>query len=221
MSSHLIFDLDKLHERAEEVNPLSASKTIADLKAKLKKYKEIIALSAPQIGVNERVIAIRFNDDVIKIYVNPVILKSDGLHLVREKDISIPEKEYICPRPSKIYVRYQCEDAKPEENILKDSVAEIFDRMQNYLDGITLDDIGLEIIPEFDQASEEEQQEIIDMYLKSLKHREELLQENINEDKDAKELQDAIKFMKEVDEGKIQLEDKSILIQHDSNGEDI
>ena len=62
-----------------------------------------------------------------------MVLKSEGLHLVRERDISIPDQEFICPRPNKILVRYQTETAKPEENILKDSVAEVFDRMMNYL----------------------------------------------------------------------------------------
>lgn len=221
MASHLVFDLDKLHERVDEVNPINAQKTVSELRVKLKKYPDLIALSAPQIGIAERVIAIKFNNNVIKEYINPVVLKSDGLHLVREKDISIAEKEFIIPRPNKLYIRYQTEYAKPEENILKDSVAEIFDRMMNYLDGITMDDIGLEVLPEFDEATDEEKQEIIDMYLKSLKDREELLQDNINEDKDAKELQDAIKFMAAVEEGKVELADKSILIQHDKDAENI
>lgn len=221
MSSHLIFDLDKLHERADEVNPIDAQKTANELKVKLKKYPELFALSAPQIGINERVIAIKFNNNIIKIYINPVILKSAGLHLVRERDISVPEREFITPRPNKIHIRYQTEEAKPEENILKDSVAEIFDRMVNYLDGITIADIGLEVLEGFDEAEEDEKEAIIKLYIESLKKRAVLLQENINEDKDAKELQDAIRFMAEVEEGKVKLEDKSILIQHNKDATDV
>jgi peptide deformylase len=208
MAEHLIFDLDKLRERAEEVNPIDAKRVSNALKAKLKKYPDIICLCGPQIGVNERVICIRFNDDVIKTFINPMITKAEGLHLVREKDISIPEKEFISPRPNKIIVRYQTEDAIPEENILEGPVAEVFDRMQKYLDGVTPEDFGLEVIEGFDEATEEEREQVISMYLESLKTRAKILNDNINEDKDAKELMDAIKFMEAVDEGKVTLVDR-------------
>ena len=211
MGKHLVFDLDKLREYCDEVNPLDAKQTIQDLKSKLKKYKDLYALSAPQIGINERVICIKFNDGVIKEYINPMVLKSEGLHLVRERDISIPDQEFISPRPNKILVRYQTCDAKPEENILKDSVAEVFDRMMHYLQGVTLEDYGLPVLDGFDDLSSDEQQEIISMYLESLKKREVLLNDNIENDPDAKELRDAIKFMEAVDKGEVTLEDPSLL----------
>ena len=205
MSSHLVFDVEQLHERCDEVNPIDANQTVLDLTAKLKKYKDIFALAAPQIGKKERVICIKYNDGIIKEYINPMVLKSGGTHLVREKDISIAEKEFIAPRPNKMLVRYQTKEAKPEENILKGAVAETFDRMMHYLEGITLEDIGLEIDEDFDKASDEERNEIIKLYIESLKKREEILQDNIDNDKDAKELQDAIKFMEAVDRGEVHL----------------
>lgn len=205
MPAHLIFDLDKLHERADEVNPLDAKGTCLSLKAKLTKYKEIIALCGPQIGVSERVIAIKFNNNVIKFFINPKILESTGLHLVREKDITIAEKEFICLRPNKILVEYQTEEAKPEQNYLEGPVAEIFDRMQNYLDGITMEDWGLEVLEGFDECDQEEKDAIINLYLESLKKRQALLDENIENDKDAKELKDAIRFMEAVDKGEVTL----------------
>lgn len=208
-SSHLIFDIEQLHERCDEVNPIDANITIGELTAKLKKYKELYALSAPQIGKKERVICIKYNDGVIKEYINPMILKSEGTHFTKERDISIAEKEFIVPRPNKILVRYQLKNAKPEENILKDAVAETFDRMMNYLEGITLEDIGLEIDENFNKASKEEQEEILNLYVESLKRREEILQDNIDNDKDAKELQNAIKFMEAVDRGDVKLDTSS------------
>lgn len=214
MSSHLVFDVEQLHDRCDEVNPIDATQTVLDLTAKLKKYKDISALAAPQIGKKERVVCIKYNDGIIKEYINPMVLKSEGIHLVRERDISIAEKEFIAPRPNKMLVRYQTKDARPEENILKDAVAETFDRMMNYLEGITLEDIGLEVDEEFDKASEEDRTAIINMYVESLKRREEILQDNINDDKDAKELQDAIRFMEAVDRGEVQF-DRSESIQKD------
>jgi peptide deformylase len=212
MSAHLEFNLNNLHERCEEVNPLDAKSTVLSLTAKLKKYEDIYALSAPQIGIKQRVVCIKYKDGIIKEYINPVPLKAEEFHFVREKDISIPEKEFIAARPTKITLRYQSVDAKPEENILKGAVAEVFDRMMMYLDGVTLDEFGLEVDEEFDDASKEDKDKILDMYIKSLKNRESILNDNIEHDEDAKELKDAIRFMEAVDKGEVTLGDPSLLI---------
>ena len=208
--SHIIFDLDQLHDRCEEVNPIDAQATVKELVAKLKKYPDLYALSAPQIGIKERVICLKFNDGVIKEYINPVPLKAEKLHLVRERDISIADKEFITPRPGKLFVQYLTQDARPEENKFEGVVAEVFDRMVNYLDGITPVDFGLEVLPEFDEASKDEQQQVIDMYLNSLKQKAEQLEKDIKQDKEASELLDAIRFMAAVDSGRVQLVDKPV-----------
>lgn len=208
MANHLIFDLDELRERVDEVNPIDAQETVRALTAKLKKYDSLYALCAPQIGIKERVIVFKYNKGKLyKEYINPRIFKAEDYHLVREKDISSPEKEFISPRPGKIFIEYQTQDAKPETNVLKDNAAEVFDRMMHYLDGITLEDYGLEVIKGFDDAPEEDRQEVIDMYLKSLKIREEELNKEIEQDEDAKRLKSAIDFMAAAEEGKIQFED--------------
>lgn len=208
---NFVFDLDKLKDRADEVNPIDAQETVEEIIIKLKKHKILYALCAPQLGVKERVIVFKYKDSkkkaVYKEYINPKIVKSEKYHLVREKDISIPEKEFISPRPQKVFIEYQTKEAVPETNVLKGNSAEIFDRMVQYLDGITLEDYGLEIIPEFDEASDEEKQEVIDAYLKSFKTREDTLKKEIEEDEEAKRLANAIKFMSEVEEGKIELMD--------------
>lgn len=211
MSEHLIFDIHELHKLADEVNPIDAQSTVKALKAKLNKYPDLYALSAPQIGINQKVICVKYSDGVIKEYINPVPLESSGYHLVREKDVCFPDKEYIAPRPDKILVRYQLESAKPEQNILKGVVAEVFDRMLNYLQGVTLEDYGLEIMEGYDEATPEEQQAIIELYLKSLKTRAEVLNDNIEHDKDAKELSEAIRFMESVEKGETKLVDSSTL----------
>lgn len=210
MSKHLVFDVEKLHTNTDEVNPIDAQSTVAELIAKLKKYKDLYALSAPQLGINERVICIKYNDGVIKEYINPIIVNSEGLHFVREKDVSMPDREFIHIRPNKIYVRYQLKDAKPEENILKDAVAEVFDRMMDYLLGFTPADFGLELDELWDQGTDEERAEVLKSYATWLKEQGELAQSAVEEDKDAKELSDAIRFMEGVDNGTITLGDPSL-----------
>lgn len=206
MAHTLVFDLDELRERADEVNPIDAQETVRLLTAKLKKYDTLYALCAPQIGIKERVIVLKFKDGVYREYINPRIFRSEEYHLVRERDISCGEYDYISPRPGKIFIEYFTKDAHPETDVLKGNSAEVFDRMMNYLDGIPLADYGLEVMEGFDEADENEKQQIIDMYIKSLKTRNEVLKDNIEHDKDAKELSNAIEFMTAVDEGKVKLE---------------
>lgn len=205
MSYSIVSKPEKLKQRVDEVNPIDAQSTVKTLIAKLKKYDSLYALCAPQVGIQERVIVLKFANNTFKEFINPRIFKAEEYHLVREKDISFPDKEFICPRPGKVFIEYQAQNAKPESNVLKNGSAEIFDRMMNYLDGITLEDYGLEVIPEFDEASKEDQQEVIDMYLNSLKTRTEELNKSIENDKDAKQLVDAINFMASVEVGKTKL----------------
>ena len=138
-----------------------------------------------------------------------MIVKSSDYHYLRERDISIPDKEFIVFRPSEIRIRYQDEYAKPEENILKSPVAETFVRMVNYLDGVVLDEDGLEIDPEwdFDNLSNKDQKQLINyLYPIYIKQRTDKINKIVNEDKDAKELKEAMDFMKAVDEGKVQFD---------------
>lgn len=194
-SKHLIFNVEKLRERSEEINPLLTKSTLFELHAKLNKYKDMVALSAPQIGIQERVFCIKFNDGEIRDFINPVILKrEEGVHLVREKDPSFPNKEFIFPRPGKIIIQFQDEEAKFHQNKLEGVVAEVFDRMQNYLDGIPLCDYSLDVKDGFDDLNDEEKAEVIDMYIKSLQIFAQNLKAETEQDEDYQQLSKAIEF---------------------------
>ena len=193
MSRHLVFDVEALRDRCDEVNPIDAQQTVKDLTTKLNKYDDLYALAAPQIGIKERVICIKYNNGVIKEYINPMILESSDYHYCIENDISIPEKRFITLRPNKIRIRYQIQTAKPEENI----------------DGVALDEDGLEIDNEwnFDELSDKDKKQLINyLYPKFIKQRAENSNKLVDEDKDAKELKEAMEFMKAVDEGKVKFD---------------
>ena len=68
-------------------------------------------------------------------------------------------------------------------------------QMIQFLDGITLADWGLEIIPEFDEASEEDKLEVINLYLEGLSVINDSLKKKAETDSDFKELYDATKFL--------------------------
>lgn len=207
MSYSIVFDINKLRERCDEVNPIDAEPTVKALRDKLNKYDNLYALCAPQIGIKERVICIKFNNGVIQEYINPRILKYEDYHLVREKDVCFKDTEFISPRPQKILIEYQLSSAKPEQNVLKGAVAEVFDRMVQYLEGICLDTYGLEVIPEFDKAPEEEREEVVKAYLDSFKDKIEATNKLISEDLEASKTMRAIKFKEALDKEEIKLQD--------------
>lgn len=76
----------------------------------------------------------------------------------------------------------------------------------NHLEGVTLDDIGLEVDSDFDEASEEDRREIIDMYLDSLDLRQTYLEEEINSDDELKIVSERFRFIEALARGDIALE---------------
>lgn len=203
-------DTDKLSERSEEINVLQrrgeAQSIVSDLKDTLKDNVDVVALAAPQLGHDDRIFCIKFSDGEIRTFVNPMITKTEGMHLARETSPSLPGRTFITPRHDRILAKYQKPNGYVEENKFEGVVAEVFEQMVNLLDGILLSDIGLEIDEDFDNAPEEIQTQIIEMWIDSLKKRNEELQKEIQDDPDLKRIDDAIKFMAGVASGEITLE---------------
>ena len=200
-----------LRDRCDEVKLNIVEKPrvvgiINDIKDTLKADKRLVALNANQLGHKERIFCIKFSNGDIRAFINPVIAKTDGTHLSREVSIGLDDKEYIVPRATNIIATYQTPDMVDtcDMNKFSGAVAEVFQQMNHLLDGILLEDIGLEILPGFDEASEEERQEIIAMYLESLENRKAMLEKEIESNPDAKDMDKAIKFIKELQEGKIE-----------------
>lgn len=204
----IITDVEKLSTRADECilqDEEGLNQTIKWIKDILYSKKDLVSLSAPQIGVNSRLFCIKFDGGDIRTFINPMIKSAKGMHLSRESCISIPDKEYIVPRNDEIEVVYQTPTAKIEENIMKDAVGEVFQQMCQLLDGLLISDFGLEVVDEWDSATEEERQEVINAYLDGLKLSSDGLNKAIDQDEDAKKLKSAIDFLEQVQEGKVEL----------------
>lgn len=195
----ILTDLSKLERSDEAVlaDEEKINQTIKWLKDILYHHEDLVALSAPQIGVNMRLFCIKFADGDIRTFANPLIVKTNNLHLSRESSISIPGKEFIIPRYNEIEAVYQTPVGKIEQNLFKDAVSDVFQQMVQLLDGITLETLGLELVEDWDSYPEEERQQVIDMYLESLQKRNEFLQEEIKGNPELKQINDAIDFMTE------------------------
>lgn len=209
----IITDTSKLPDRCNEINILEnkdeVDNTIVELKQTLREHKEGVGLAAPQIGKNIRIFIINFNGDM-RAFINPLFTHTSDVVLSREGCLSLPGKQYLVPRFNDIKVKYQNPQGNYLESHLIGMAAHILQHELDHLDGISLDAIGLEIDDDFDNASEEDKDKIIQMYLDSLKRREEKLNEEIDDNPELKKMRDGIKFIQKVQSGEITVEQKEL-----------
>lgn len=117
-------------------------KIIKKLKAFLNKNKNVVAITAPQLGIDKRVFCMRFAD-TIKTFINPVITKKTK-HVIRpETFASMPGQEILISRPEEVTVVYYTDEFKYEENKLLGIAARVFDQSAQLLDGVTPDIMGV------------------------------------------------------------------------------
>lgn len=207
-AKEIITDLDKLQDRADEIDIKKENNLMREIILDLKhtiREQNLIALTAPQLGYNKRIMCINFNGD-IRTLINPVQGQAGSLTLSRERCPSLNNKEYIRPRHSSIAVMYQTPLGKIESNTFKGMAACAIQYALDMLDGLLLCDIGFEIDEQWDKASDDERDEVIKMYLESLDLQEKAVKKEIEEDPDAKKLYDSIKFIESVKKGETKLE---------------
>ena len=162
----VITDYDKLSNRCNEINLTKDNKLVQEIVLKLKNtirsHEDMTALSANQIGYDKRIFCLNFNGD-IRTFINPLIQDAKGLELSREKCHSEPDREFIRSRHSKVTVMYQTPLGKIETVELVGMAARVFQHHLDHLDGLLLSDVSLEIFDDFNKATDEERQEVIDM----------------------------------------------------------
>lgn len=197
----------KLSERANELNIKNENPLMREITSALKKTidkEEIVSLSAPAIGYNKRVFCMKFSTET-KTFINPVIGASKGLILNRERCTSIKDREFIIPRATEIEVMYQRPTGQIETKRMVGEAAFRFQHEINHLDGILLSDMGLEIDEDWDNATDEEREEVVKMYIESLDIRQKEIEKDVAEDPECKQVTDAIDFMTSVYNGETQL----------------
>lgn len=205
----VVTDLEKLRDRCDEAvlqDEEKLNKTIKWLKDLLYSQDNLFALSAPQIGVNSRIFCMKFANGDIRTFINPMVTHTEGMHLSREKCSTLSDKEYIIPRYNEIEVTYQTPIGKVESNLFKETPSEVFQQMLHLLDGILLPDLGLEVLDGWDEATEEERQQVINLYLDSLQQENKELQDEIENNEELKQMSNAIKFMTGLATGEIKTE---------------
>lgn len=209
----IITDLEKFTERANEISIEEDRKLIfriaGDLKSTLLE-KGLNSLSAPQIGYPYRMICVRFQTKSstpdVRVYINPIISHFKGFTLTRQQCASMPGREFIYPRNTEINMMYQTLEGGSFISTFTGAVAFLLQQEVDLLDGITLETLGLEVDKDFDSASEEEKNELLEAYMKVIDDYKKQLEEDIKNDPNLSAIDNAATFMSQVDRGEIKLE---------------
>lgn len=211
--TEIITDLEILSQPSEPLEFISndgvhkeeGEEIINKLFTTMNEYPEILALTAPQIGINKRIICIRFEDQ-LKIFIDPIVTKKADYKIAPETCISMPGKEILITRPEEITVVYYTKDFKYEENKLLGAAARLFDQQCQILDGILPNELGLVSDVELDGSlsdlTEDEISELINFYKEYVRVKLDAINKNIQEDAELTDKYQAMSFAEKVINGK-------------------
>lgn len=210
----MLTDLDALRTAAEPIKLVDENGLVKEEGAELIKKltdalitnEKLVCITAPQIGINKRAFAIKFNDTV-KVFMNPIITKKIGSTFVVETFNSMPGKEILIARPEEIQAVYYTENFSYEDNKLVGPAAKMFDQLAQSLDGVLPDELGLVSDVEHDgtllDATDEEMKELIEMYKQFIKNKTDAYKNSL--DDVGKQVYKKLKITEDVINGRITL----------------
>ena len=213
MIKTVITDLEQLQERCDEIDVLKENSLVRETTLNLKhtiQANNYTHLSAPQIGVNKRIMCVNFRGD-IRTMINPATQNVRGFVLSRESNASLPGKEFILPRNAEISVVYQTPTGKIQSNTFKGKAAFVVQDALSTLDGLYISDVGLPLLEGWDELEEKDKDVIISDYLESLDIKKKELDKDIEEDEELKQISDGAKFLQGLASGQIQIEKGEVI----------
>lgn len=202
--------------RCDEVNIFDAKdrkrieKVIESLRDYLRKHKDLVAISAPQLAHRDRIFCIKFEGNDIRTFINPLVMERKDMHLNEEKQLGFGEFDndtYFVPRYSEITAGYQTPTGRVESNVFKGQASAIFEQMNQLLDGVFISDFGLIKLDGFDDLPEEEKKEIFSMYAKSILDNKHMIDKSLEENPESKELDKMTKYYTDLLLGKVEVLD--------------
>lgn len=125
-----------------------------------------VGLAAPQVGINKRMFVAMADDDVKRVFVNPVIVRtSDDSVPYEEGCLSVPKVYEEIMRPSKVSVQAQGLDGRHFSIDADGLLARIIQHEIDHLDGVIF----------IDRGDEEFAKKTKDTFAKRAKNREKKL----------------------------------------------
>lgn len=213
-----INNAESFSERVDEITAKTSYETVKSCISKLKKVlyanPNFAAICAPQIGEDLRLFIVRTaqsESDRFKVFLNPIVVNSEGLHMSREASLTMPNKEFIIPRKNKVHVAYQSANGQVCSETYTGAFGEVIQQMIEMLDGITLADYGLDLDDvggpaAFDKASKKDKAQLISLYLDGLKDFSSDLADEIKNTPELNYMEKAIEFNTKLASGQIAIE---------------
>ena len=161
----------------------------------LSQHKELPYVTANQVGYDYSAYALRIGDR-IEVYANPIMAVDGGMALSKEHEFGLDSDYYVLRWVKLSVIAYSYEKKLVCERQYDDEAACILQHVLNNLDGISIRDIGLEITPEFEAATPEDQREVLNAYIEELLNLLGKLEEDIAQDSEASKQYEAYKFVK-------------------------
>lgn len=158
-----------------------------------------------ECGFKERAIMLKTNEGY-ETFFNPIAADRDDRKFYREYD-PITEEEFILVRHTKLTLVYDNEEGKRQINKLSQDSAVIVEQAISVLDGVEDGVIGLQVTKEYDEATPEEQEELLKAYMDELKKLSDELDKELCADENLNKQWNAYKFSEAVANGEVELMD--------------
>jgi len=134
-----------LRSRSKEVENINEqTKELIDNMIDSMEAAEGIGLAAPQIGILQRVIIVKIEDD-LKVTINPVLIKEKGNSMAEEGCLSVPDRRGLVERPEEITVEGLNEKGEKVKYELEGLKARAFLHEIDHLNGILFVDKAVQI----------------------------------------------------------------------------
>lgn len=191
------------NDRSNECAVLEEKDIIHDLKDTLKELDRPY-LCANEIGKSKRLFVLKFDGDKLITFANPVYQVREDMSLIREKDFNT-NIEYIIPRYKNVTICYQNEAGEVTATKFNEESSPLICQIMDCLDGIHPSDYGLEVIPEFDEATDDERKEVLKQYICSLQDLDLVLNEELEKDDETNKVWKDFKFQRAVANKEVEL----------------
>jgi len=185
-----------------------AKQLITDLKETLLAQPDMQFLCANQIGMEESMFAVKCKDGDVVVFINPLCMPTKAAYnIAASYEVSLLDgKTYIMPREPEVQLYFMTEEGNATSKIFNDQDAFFMAKMTNALDGMDCSEVGLEVTPEFEQASQEERNQIVSEYVYSIQDLLEKLDADLSSDETYSRLWKQAKFDMAAANGEIEFE---------------
>lgn len=135
-------DLKFLRQKSKPVEDIDGSiEVLIDNMADVMDRENGCGLAAPQVGVLKRLVLVRFGDNTMVPFINPVILKRGSeKDILEEGCLSIPDQVVNIKRPTYVRVQFLDIDGNTIECDLEGLDARIIQHEIDHLNGVLIID---------------------------------------------------------------------------------